>query len=151
MTLYVTNPAAVMEARRRMIRRMFDESFDNSRVMSFPVELSETEEAYTLKAFLPGISADEVNIQYNNDTLSIEGEYKAPVEDKAAEDTSAEEEVKSVVLLNEFPYGRFARSFELSDPILVDSIEAGMSNGVLTIRIPKAEEAKPRTIKIVAK
>jgi HSP20 family protein len=139
MTLYVTNPQAVMEARRRMMRRMFDENFAEERVMSFPVDLSETSEEYTLKAFLPGLSAEEVNIEYNNNTLSINGEYKA------------EEEDKSEKLLNEFPAGRFGRSFELAEPIILDKIEASMSNGVLTVRIPKAEEAKPRTIKIVAK
>ena len=139
MTLYLSNPAAVMEARRRMMRRLFEENFDNSRVMSFPVDLSETDEAYTLKAFLPGLTAEDVNIQYNNDTLVIDGEYKT-VEDE-----------KSEKLVSEFPVGRFGRSFELSDPIKEDQIEASMSNGVLTIRVPKAEEAKPRTIKIVAK
>jgi HSP20 family protein len=139
MTLYVTNPQAVMEARRRMMRRMFEENFNEERVMSFPVDLSETSEEYTLKAFLPGLSAEDVNIEYNNNTLSINGEYKA------------EEEDKSEKLLNEFPAGRFGRSFELAEPIVVDKIEASMSNGVLTVRIPKAEEAKPRTIKIVAK
>jgi HSP20 family protein len=139
MTLYVTNPQAVMEARRRMMRRMFDENFAEERVMSFPVDLSETSEEYTLKAFLPGLSAEEVNIEYNNNTLSINGEYKA------------EEEDKSEKLLNEFPAGHFGRSFELAEPIILDKIEASMSNGVLTVRIPKAEEAKPRTIKIVAK
>lgn len=139
MTLYVTNPQAVMEARRRMMRRMFDENFAEERVMSFPVDLSETSEEYTLKAFLPGLSAEEVNIEYNNNTLSINGEYKAEEDDKAEK------------LLNEFPAGRFGRSFELAEPIVVEKIEASMSNGVLTVRIPKAEEAKPRTIKIVAK
>lgn len=139
MTLYLTNPQAVMEARRRMMRRMFEENFDQERVMSFPVDLSETNEDYTLKAFLPGLTAEEVNIEYNNNTLSISGEYKA------------EEEDKSEKLLSEFPAGRFGRSFELAEAIVVEKIEASMSKGVLTVRIPKAEEAKPRTIKIVAK
>jgi HSP20 family protein len=139
MTLYLSTPAAVMEARHRMMRRLFEEKFDNSRVMSFPVDLSETDESYTLKAFLPGLTAEDVNIQYNNDTLVIDGEYKA-VEDE-----------KSEKLVSEFPVGRFGRSFELSAPIKEDQIEATMSNGILTIRVPKAEEAKPRTIKIVAK
>lgn len=139
MTLYVTNPAAIMEARRRMMRRLFEEGSDFSRVMSFPVELSESTEEYTIKAFLPGLSAEDVNIQYNNGVLAIDGEYKT-VEDE-----------KSEKLINEFPIGRFARSFELANSVLSDKIEASMSNGVLTVHAPKAEEAKPRTIKIVAK
>ena len=139
MTLYVANPSAVIEARRRMMRRLFEENFNGERGMSFPVELSETNEAYTLKAFLPGLTTDEVNIELTNGVLSIDGEYKV-VEDEKAEK-----------LMDEFPTGRFARSFELADSILEDKIAASMSNGVLTVIVPKTEEAKPRTIKIVAK
>jgi HSP20 family protein len=130
-----------MEARRRMMRRLFEENFSADRVMSFPVELSETSDEYTLKAFLPGLTSEEVNIQFNNGVLSIDGEYKAADE--------ADEKVEKMI--GEFPSGRFARSFELADSIMEDKIEASMSNGVLTVHVPKAEEAKPRTIKIVAK
>jgi HSP20 family protein len=128
-----------MEARRRMMRRMIEQNFSSDRVMSFPVDLSETDEEYTLKAFLPGLTSDEVNIQFNNGILSIDGEYKAEADEKTEK------------LVDEFPAGRFARSFELADPILEEKIDASMSNGVLTVHVPKAEEAKPRTIKIVAK
>ena len=102
------------------------------------MELNETDEEYTLNAMLPGLNAEDVNIQFSNGHLSIDGEYKV-VEDR----------VKPLV--NEFPSGCFARSFELSYPILAEKIAASMSNGVLTMQVPKAEEAKPRTIKIVAK
>lgn len=139
MNLYVTHTHELMEARRRMMRRLFEENFSADRVMSFPVELSETGEAYTLKAFLPGVTTEQVNIELTNGVLSIDGEYKA-VEDEKAEK-----------LMDEIPTGRFARSFELADSILEDKIAASMSNGVLTVIVPKAEEAKPRTIKIVAK
>lgn len=140
MTLYVANPSAVLEARRRMMRRMFDENFASDRVMTFPVSMTETDEAYTVKGFLPGLTAEEVNIQFSNGVLSIDGEYKADAADEKME-----------VLVDEFPAGRFGRSFELSDAVKDDAIEASMSNGVLTVIVPKAEEAKPRTIKIVAK
>jgi len=139
MTLYLTNPSAVIEARRRMMRRLFDENFSANRVMSFPVTLAETAEEYSLKALLPGLTSEEVSIQFNNGVLSIEGEYKAAADEKAEK------------LIDELPEGRFARNFELNDPIKEEKIEASMSNGVLTVRVPKAEEAKPRTIKIVAK
>ncbi|MEA5077624.1 MAG: Hsp20/alpha crystallin family protein [Anaerolineaceae bacterium] len=137
MTLYV-NPNALMEARRRMMRRMVADSFDNGRVMTFPVELSQTDEEYTLRAMLPGMSAEEVNIELNSNVLTIEGEYKVA-------------ENREEPLVDEFPSGRFARSFELSDAVLAEKIEASMSSGILSVRIPKAEEAKPRTIKVVAK
>lgn len=137
MTLYV-NPNALMEARRRMMHRMVADSFDNSRVMTFPVELSQSDEEYTLRAMLPGMSADEVNIELNKNVLTIDGEYKVA-------------ENREEPLVDEFPSGHFARRFELSDAVLADKIEASMSNGILSVRIPKAEEAKPRTIKVVAK
>jgi len=139
MNLYVTHTPELIEARRRMMRRFFEENFSADRVMSFPVNMVETDEEYTLKAFLPGLTSDEVNIQFNNGTLSIDGEYKAAGDEKIE------------ALIEEFPVGRFARSFELADPILEEKIDASMSNGVLTVHVPKADEAKPRTIKIVAK
>lgn len=139
MTLYVTNPSAIIEARRRMMRRMFNEAFESERVLSFPVDLDETTEEYTIRALLPGLTTEEISIQFNNSILSIEGEYRA-VEDE-----------KVTKLINELPQGRFARTFELDEPVRDEKIEASMSNGVLTVRVPKAEEAKPRTIKIVSK
>jgi len=138
MTLYVANPSALMEARRRMMRHMIADSINEQRVMTFPVELSENDEEYTLRAMLPGMSAEDVNIQFTNGVLSVDGEY-----------TQAEDRVEP--LMDEFPTGRFARSFELSKSIVADKIEASMSNGILAVKVPKAEEAKPRTIKIVAK
>jgi HSP20 family protein len=138
MTLYLTNPNAIMEARRRRMQRMIEDSFNGERLMTFPVDLSETDEAYTLKAMLPGLKTEEINIELESGILKINGEYKA-----------AEDEAQH--LMSEFPTGRFARSFELADAIVVDKIEASMSDGVLTVHLPKAEEAKPRTIKITAK
>jgi len=138
MTLYYTNPNAVMEARRQRMARMLEEAFNGERVMTFPVDLVESDDAYTLKAILPGLKTDDVTIELDKGILSISGEYKAD-EDEAQH------------LVNEFPRGRFARSFELADAIVVDKIEASMSDGVLTVHLPKAEESKPRTIKINAK
>ncbi|MHC1739539.1 MAG: Hsp20/alpha crystallin family protein [Anaerolineaceae bacterium] len=139
MTLYVTHPSALMEARRRMLRRLFEEGSEVERVMSFPVELTESAEEYVVKAFLPGLTSEDVNIQFSDGILSIDGEYKDLSEEKTEK------------LINEFPIGRFARSFEIANPILDEKIAASMSNGILIVKVPKAEVAKPRTIKIVAK
>jgi HSP20 family protein len=138
MTLYFTNPNAVLEARRRRMQRILEESFNGERLMSFPVDLVETDDAYTLRAMLPGLKTEDVNIQLNNGILTIDGEYKAGEEGGQH-------------LMSEFPGGRFARSFELADAIVGDKIEATMADGVLTLHLPKAEEAKPRTIKINVK
>jgi HSP20 family protein len=139
MTLYFRNPEMIAEHRRRMMRRMMEDSYNTERVLTFPLELKSTENDYTLKAMLPGLPAEEINIQYNDSVLTIDGEY-----------TAISEEGKEC-LFSELPVGRFSRSLEIKDPVVVEKIEASMKDGILTIHIPKAEEAKPKTIKINAK
>jgi len=139
MTLYFRNPEMIAESRRRMLRRMMDETYNTDRVLSFPLEMKATENDYTLKAMLPGLSAEEINIRFEDGVLTIDGEY-----------TSISEEGKEC-LFSEMPVGRFSRSIEIKEPIVVDKIDASMKDGILTILIPKAEEAKPKMIKINAK
>lgn len=139
MTLYIRTPEMIAESRRRMMRRMLENTFNQERVLSFPLEMKVNENEYTLTALLPGLSTDEINIQFNNGTLSIDGEYKE-IRDE-----------KSEYLFSEMPAGKFSRSVEINDPIVSEKISAGMKDGVLTIHLPKAEEAKPKTIKINAK
>lgn len=138
-TLYVRTPEMVAEARRRMMHRMLANSFNQERTLSFPMDMKANKDEYTLTAFLPGLSTEEINIQFNNGVLVIEGEYLEMKDDD------------SECLFSEIPAGKFSRSIEMNEPVVPDKIEALMRNGVLTIRIPKAEEAKPRSIKIVAK
>ena len=139
MTLYFRNPELIAESRRRMLRKIMDETYNTDRVLSFPLEMKATENDYTLKALLPGLSAEEINIRYEDSVLTIDGEY-----------TSISEEGKEC-LFSEMPVGRFSRSIEIKEPIVVDKIEASMKDGILTILIPKAEEAKPKMIRINAK
>lgn len=139
MTLYVRTPELVAESRRRMMRKMLENSFSNERVLTFPVEMKSNENEFTFTALLPGLSTDEITIQFNNNILSIEGEYPEIREENVEYHFS------------EMPVGKFSRSIELNDPIVVDKISAGMKDGVLTIHLPKAEEAKPKTIKINTK
>jgi len=139
MTLYFRNPELIAESRRRMLRKIMDETYNTDRVLSFPLEMKATENDYTLKAMLPGLSAEEINIRYEDSVLTIDGEY-----------TSISEEGKEC-LFSEMPVGRFSRSIEIKEPIVVDKIEASMKDGILTILIPKAEEAKPKMIRINAK
>ena len=139
MTLYFRNPEMIAESRRRMLRKMMDETYNTDRVLSFPLEMKATENDYTLKAMLPGLSAEEINIRFEDSVLTIDGEYN-----------SISEEGKEC-LFSEMPVGRFSRSIEIKEPIVVDKIEASMKDGILTILIPKAEEAKPKMIKINAK
>ena len=139
MTLYFRNPEMIAESRRRMLRKMIEDSNSSEHVLTFPMELKATENDFILKAMLPGLSAEEINIQFNDSVLTIDGEY-----------TSISEEGKEC-MFSEMPVGRFSRAIEIKDPVVVEKIEASMKDGILTIHIPKAEEAKPKTIKINAK
>lgn len=139
MNFYITTPTSVMEARRRLMRRMFDESAEEERTFSIPMNLSSNKDEYVITTFVPGLSVESVNIQFNNGILTVEGEYT----EKQLEGDE--------IHLSELPVGKFSRSVEFNNPVAADKIEANLKDGVLTLRIPKAEEAKPKTIKIVSK
>lgn len=144
MNFYFTTPTSVMEARRRMMRRMFDEavvaeSVEEEPTFSIPMNLSSNQDDYTVTAFLPGLASEAVNIQINNGVLTVDGEY--PETQMEGQD----------VHLSELPVGKFSRSIEFTNPVAAEKIEANLKDGVLTLRIPKAEEAKPKTIKIATK
>ena len=139
MTVYLRNPEVVAESRRKMMRQMMENAFQAERKLSFPIEMKTNENEYTFTALLPGLSTDEINIQFSHNVLSIEGEYHSIREENAE------------YLFSEMPVGKVSRSIELNDPIISEKISASMKDGVLTIHLPKAEEAKPKTIKINAK
>jgi HSP20 family protein len=100
---------------------------------SLPVDVRDDEDAYVLRAFVPGLTADELNIQVLENTVSVEGEYKAD---------------ENQYLLSELPSGAFQRTLRLPTELDADKAEAKIENGVLTLRLPKAESARPRVIKV---
>lgn len=102
---------------------------------SLPVDVREEEDAYVVSAFVPGLTAEELNIQILEDTLNIEGEYK---------------QSETEYLLNELPSGAFRRTLRVRTPLDADKAEAKIDNGVLTLWLPKAESARPKTIKVAA-
>jgi HSP20 family protein len=107
------------------------------------VNVREEDEAYVLSALVPGLKAEDLNIQVLEDVLHIEGEYKrsGPV-DKADE---------TEYLLKELPHGSFKRTLRLPADIDANHVEAKITDGVLTLRLPKAESARPKKIKITSK
>jgi HSP20 family protein len=128
--------------RRAMMERMMngmgmERSFGSE--IFFPVDVEAREDRYMISALLPGITADELNIQVANDTVSIQGEMKLERDEKAN------------YLLAERPTGRFNRVLTLPTTLDSDQIEAHFENGVLTLSIPKAPEARPKTIKVNVK
>jgi HSP20 family protein len=105
-----------------------------------PLDVAETENEFIVKASLPGVRPEDVQITVQGDTLSIRGEAKA------------EEEKQGVHYhLRERRFGQFQRTVTLSTPISADKAQAQFENGVLTLILPKAEEAKPKQIKIAGK
>ena len=102
-----------------------------------PVDIGETEDSLVLKAELPGIKPDDVEIRVEDNTLYLKGERRFEKEVK-------EENLHRV----ERSYGTFSRSFALPSSIDSDKVKAEYQNGVLTLTMPKREEAKPKTIKI---
>ena len=107
------------------------------------VNIREEDEAYVLSALVPGLKAEDLNIQVLEDVLHIEGEYKrsSPV-DRIDE---------AEYLMQELPHGSFKRTLRLPADIDADHVEANITDGVLTLRLPKAESARPRQIKITSR
>jgi HSP20 family protein len=104
-----------------------------NREQSLRVNVREEDETYVLSALVPGIQSDDLNIQVLEDVVRIEGEYKAD---------------EANYLVREFPNGAFSRTLRLPAPIDAEHVEANVTNGILTLRLPKAESARPKQIKI---
>ncbi len=107
-----------------------------------PLNIYADAEGYTFVALAPGLTAEQINIETEGNTVKISGDTIAPA-------VAADEKVQT--LRSEIGYGKFSRAFELPEEIEADKIEANLENGVLTVRVPKAEAVKPRTIKVLAK
>jgi len=102
-----------------------------------PVDVYEDEHKITLKLEIPGIDQKDVDIRYENNTLTVRGERKFEKEEK-------EENFHRI----ERSYGSFARSFSLPNTVDQDNIHAEYANGVLKIDLAKRAEAKPKQIKV---
>jgi HSP20 family protein len=102
-----------------------------------PVDVYETNDSIVLKADLPEVSKEEVDISVQGNVLTIRGERKR------------EQEVKEQNYYRlERSYGGFTRSFTLPGTVDAEKIEAGFSGGVLTVNLPKREESKPKQIRV---
>jgi len=116
---------------RRTVRR-----WSGSDQRALGVNIREEDDAYVLSSLVPGLKAEDLNIQILDDVVRIEGEYQAD---------------ESEYLLRELPNGSFTRTLRLPAAIEADSVEAKISEGVLTLKLPKAESARPKKIQVTAK
>jgi len=128
---------------RQAMDRIFEDSIirparlwgEGSGPVSLPLDVYETRDSIIVRTSLPGVKPEDVDITLEGSTLTIRGESKAPSEE-------------GTFLLQEQRYGPFARTVELGTAVQPEKAEATFQNGVLTLTIPKAEEAKPRVIKV---
>ncbi|NLG72935.1 MAG: Hsp20/alpha crystallin family protein [Chloroflexi bacterium] len=119
--------------------RFFDRAWSGRRSrgsLTLPLDVVETSDHYVVKASIPGIDPDNLEITFNQNTLTIKGEI--PQED--VEDSRYH--------LRERLTGSFERSLYLRDEIDADRIEANYEAGVLTLTLPKSEEVKPKRIPV---
>lgn len=133
---------------RDAMDRLFEDSFVTPqrgwlaplRAADLAMDLYETNDEVVVKATLPGIKPDEVDITITGNTLTIRGESKQ------------ENEVKEKdYIRRERHSGSFSRSVTLPDGLKSDKAEAMFEDGVLTLKVPKSEEIKPKSIKVKTK
>ena len=104
-----------------------------------PVDIKDENDAFIIYAIVPGLSAEDIDIEILNDTVSISGEFKR------------EEENDETLLRSERPHGKFRRSFRFAIELVADQAEAKLENGILSLHIPKVPEAQPKNIKVKTK
>ena len=131
--------STLQEQINRVFNNVLERGAEESNLTSWApaVDIFETEHELVVKADLPDVDAKDLDIRVENNILSIRGERK--FEKKVSEDK---------YLRVERAYGSFSRSFSLANTVNSEAIKADYSNGVLTLTIPKREEAKPKQIKI---
>jgi len=133
---------------REAMDRLFEDSFVRptggqmvpAGTGTLAVDMYETDEAIVVKSAIPGVDPENLDITVTNDMLTIKGE------------TRTEAEVKEEnYIRRERRYGSFCRSLAIPLSVVADKAEAEFENGVLTLTLPKAEEVKPKAIKVKAK
>ena len=142
----VTDFASEFVNMQHEIDRMFDRFRggvldDGSTTTWLPaVDIVENADGYVVKLEVPGVNKNEVKITVQNDVLTVRGERK---QEKETKDENYHRMERS--------YGSFQRSFTLPSSVKNDKIDASYNDGVLTIGLPKAEEAKPKEIEVKVK
>ncbi len=128
---------------RRDMDRLFEEFYSQplATVEGMPlIDMYQTDDDVVLRATLPGVNADDLDIQITGDVLTIHGEVKEESEKKEAK-----------YHMRERRYQSFSRSLKLPANVVSDKAKADMVNGILNLTLPKAEESKPKTISVKAK
>jgi HSP20 family protein len=148
MALIRWEPARELQSLQQEMNRLFGTVFDShtgeggtafARRWIPPMDLIEGQDEYVLRADLPGLNEDDVQIELDERVLTISGERRAQHEER-----------KEGYHRVERASGKFSRSLTLPEGIDPEAIHASVENGVLEVRIPKPEERKPRRVQIKA-
>jgi HSP20 family protein len=144
MALIRWEPAREVDSLQSEVNRVFDAFFGNgsdtrTRRWVPAMDLVETDEHLVLRADLPGLRRDDVQIEIKDGALTVSGERKAEQEDKAEGYYRVERS-----------FGTFSRSMTLPEGVDADAVQADFTDGVLEIRIPKPAERKPHRVEIGA-
>ena len=138
------DPFRELYSLQNRMNRLFEEQYGSGREDSLtagafvpPVDVYEDEHSVQLKLEVPGVDEKDLNVKVENNTLTVSGERKFEKEEK-------EENFRRV----ERRYGSFTRSFTLPNTVNTEDINAQYNNGVLTIKLAKRAEAKPKQIKV---
>lgn len=135
------SPFAELERMKRQMDRMLEgvaTSYQRPDAGVFPlINLTESKDSFFIRAELPGVVSQDLDIQATSNTVAVAGERKIPAENKDARWHRREREA-----------GKFSRIIAMPSEINPDKVEASLINGVLTVVVPKAEVAKPRQISV---
>ncbi len=145
MSIVRWSPARELLGFQNEVNRVFDHFFGRDPLETSyrrsawepSVDIGESEEDFLVTADLPGLTKDDVKISYEDGVITLRGEKKQEKEEKGKNYHRVERS-----------YGQFERSFRLPTRIDVGKIEAKFKDGVLQLRLPKVEEAKPKEIPI---
>ena len=145
MTIEQWNPFNEMVSLRDAVNSLVQESFvppyvappRGAATFTLPLDITEAEDAFVVTASMPGIKPEDVQTTVLGDTVTNRGESKAAGEQKGQN-----------WLVRERRFGSFQRSVSLGTPINADKASAQFENGVLTLTLPKSEQARPKQIKL---
>lgn len=135
------NPSREVSSLWNALDRMFEDSYmmptDQVRSWGLALDVAENDNAYVVKASVPGVSPDDISVTLEKNVLTISGQ------------SSADESINSEEYrLRERRYGTFSRSLRFPVEVNAESIEANYEHGVLTLVVPKAEQVRPRKIAV---
>ncbi|MGE3540360.1 MAG: Hsp20/alpha crystallin family protein [Candidatus Tectimicrobiota bacterium] len=143
MALMKWDPSEGLATLQKEMNRLFESFFDSKpfrfgeSLLEPAVEVSDTKESVLIKAQVPGVKQDQIQVTISESAVTLKGEIK---EEEKSEDKN--------IIRREFRYGSFSRTVPLSVPVKADQATAQLKDGVLEITIPKSEEARVKEIPV---